>query len=230
VADLSLSIDPALVARVAAHVDREGKLIRALDALGPIAGRDVVLVDAGVGLRARSLAEIGGRVTALAEDGTAGSLEAAIAADPPAAGSLRVATGVSRALGLPDEAADVIVAGFSAYRGVDPVEITEADRVLRPAGRLLVVHDYGRDDLARIQPPERPEYLTWSRRDGPFLRAGFRVRVIHCWWTFETVEEAGDLLGDAFGASGRELAAGLHRPRLSYNLAIYHRTRGDVAR
>jgi hypothetical protein len=34
---------------------------------------------------------------------------------------------------------------------------------------------------------------------------------------------------DAFGDAGRSVAATLRRPRLSYNLAIYHRTVGEDA-
>ena len=67
---------------------------------------------------------------------------------------------------------------------------------------------------------------AWSRRDGPFVRNGFRIRVLHCFWTFDTTAAATAFLGDAFGEAGRAVAAGLKRPRLSYNVAIYHRTRG----
>ena len=63
--------------------------------------------------------------------------------------------------------------------------------VLRPGGRLLVLHDYGRDDVSRLR-GDLPEYGLLSRRDGPFLRGGFKVRVVHCFWTFESIEEARD--------------------------------------
>ena len=43
-------------------VDVEGKLIAALEDLGPIADRDVILLDAGSGYRARLMSEIGARV------------------------------------------------------------------------------------------------------------------------------------------------------------------------
>jgi SAM-dependent methyltransferase len=229
VADLSMSIDRAAIGRVAAHVDREGKLPRTLEALGPVADRDVVVVDADLGLLAQRLSEIGARVTALVRpDGSAaGDLRAALAADASPVPAIRVEEGSADRLGLPDGAADVIVAGFSAYRGVDAAEIAEADRVLRRGGRLLVVHDYGRDDIADLEPADRPEYVSWSRRDGPFLRGGFKVRVVHCWWTFDELVEAAEVLGLAFGPAGRDLAARLRRPRLSYNVAVYHRSRRD---
>ena len=65
----------------------------------------------------------------------------------------------------------------------------EAARVLRPGGRLLVLHDYGRDDVSRLR-GDLPDYGLLSRRDGPFLRGGFKVRVVHCFWTFESIDEA----------------------------------------
>jgi hypothetical protein len=97
--------------------------------------------------------------------------------------------------------------------------------MLRPGGRLLAIHDYGRDDVAELRGP-LPEHGDWSRRDGPFLAAGFKIRVLHCWWTFDTLDEARTFLDAAFGAAGRAVAARLTRPRLSYNVAVYHRTLG----
>jgi SAM-dependent methyltransferase len=201
VSDLPLHLVAASSSRLADHIDVEGKLPRALQALGRIDACDVALVGGGA-LRARQLEGLGARVTI------------ADAAAP---------------IRLPDASADVVVGLFSAYRGVDPGELAEADRVLRPAGRHLVVHDYGRDDVSRLADTDLPEYGTWSRRDGPFLRGGFRIRVIHCWWTFASVDEAAEVLGEAFGAPGSALAAGMTRPRLSHNVAIYHRDRAAGA-
>ncbi len=83
-----------------------------------------------------------------------------------------------------------------------------AARVIRPGGRLLVVHDYGRDDVSRLR-GDLPEYGLWTRRDGPFLRSGFKIRVIHCFWTFDSIEDAAGFLGAAFGEIGREVGAEL---------------------
>jgi hypothetical protein len=114
---------------------------------------------------------------------------------------------------------------WSAFRGPASPDIAEAARILRPGGRLLAVHDYGRDDVAGLR-GDLEEYDSWSRRDGPFLRAGFKIRVLHCWWTFRSLAEARSFLGAAFGEAGTALAARLTRPRLSYNVAVYHRTLG----
>lgn len=200
--DLPLHLDAPLDSSLASALDVEDKILRALDSLGPIAGRDVVVVGGGPAEQ-RRLGEAGGRLTAVDPyDGAAAS-----------------------PWSLPDGAADTVVAAWSAFRGVDPAELAEADRVLRPQGRLLVIHDYGRDDVSRLR-GDLPEYSLWSRRDGPFLSAGFRIRVLHCFWTFESIEAAQGFLAEAFGEPGATVGAELKRPRLSYNVAVYHRTRG----
>lgn len=211
-------VDDALAARLAACVDVEGKIPRALEALGPVAGRDVALIDGGGGLRARQLAELGARVTVVTGPDLA----------PGAGLEVPIVTGTATALGLADAAADVVVSCWSAFRGPSPLEVAEADRALRPDGRLLVIHDYGRDDVSRLR-GDLPEYGTWGRRTGWFMTNGFRIRVIHCFWTFGSMEEMQSFLVDAFGETGETVAATLKRPRLSYNVAVYHRSRGGIA-
>ena len=193
-----IELDAALAERLARALDVEGKIPRALETLGPVAGRDVLLVD-----------------------GVADGIRAT-----PARRTLgaRVVVG-SLAGRRPDASVDVVVSCWSAFRGPDPAEVDEAASVLRPGGRLLVLHDYGRDDVSRLR-GDLPEYGLWSRRDGPFLRGGFKVRVVHCFWTFDSIEDGQAFLGEAFGETGRQVGAEMARPRLSYNVAVYHRTFG----
>jgi hypothetical protein len=117
---------------------------------------------------------------------------------------------------------------WDSFRGEEPDELAAAERVARPGGRLLVVHDYGRDDVSRLR-GDLPEYADWGRRSGPFLANGYRMRVIHCFWTFDSMDDATDFLGAGFGSAGRDLAATMKRPRLSYNVAVYHRDLGVAA-
>jgi hypothetical protein len=199
VTDLPVDLAPPLAARLLRAFDTEGKIPRALDALGPVANRDVALVGGG-DVRTGQLAALGARVAS---------------------------TGWQEArLPLPDCSVDVVIGGWSTFRGANAAEIAEADRVLRAGGRLLVVHDYGRDDVSNLRGP-LPEYGAWSRRDGPFLTGGFRIRVLHCWWTFDDIDQARAFLAEAFGEPGVALGAALKRPRLSYNVAVYHRSRAE---
>jgi hypothetical protein len=200
VADLPIDLETGLSEHLARILDVEGKIPRAIEALGPVEGRDVVVVDGSAGLRARQLTERGARVTLVDSSGPA-------------------------PFDAPDASADVVVGLWSAFRSGGSAAIEQAGRLLRPGGRLLVIHDYGRDDVAELR-GDRPEYGPWTRRDGPFLAAGFKIRVVHCWWTFATMDEAQTFLDAAFGEAGRRLARRLTRPRLSYNVAIYHRTLG----
>ncbi len=201
--DLPFSLPPEHASVLAAALDVEGKILRALESLGPVAGRDVLLVDAAGSAVATGL----------------GSLGATVTHEPQAIPFRTAAT---------DASVDVVIGMWSSFRGVAPVELDEVDRVLRPEGRLLVVHDYGRDDVSHLK-PDREEYGSWTHRYGPFLGGGFRVRVLHCFWTFGSSEDTASFLESAFGEAGTAVAATLKRPRLSYNVAIYHRTRGGAA-
>jgi hypothetical protein len=49
--------------------------------------------------------------------------------------------------------------------------------------------------------------------------------VVHCFWEFDSQDAATKFLADAFAEAGAALAATLKRPRLSYNVAVYHRSR-----
>jgi SAM-dependent methyltransferase len=175
VADLPFRLPEPLALRLRTAADAEGKIVRAIDAIGSLAGRDVATIDVPAGpLRDRfAAAGIDARDVALTEP-------------------LRT--------DLPDASLDALIAMWGGFRGVRDPDIAEADRVLRPGGRLLVVHDYGRDEVSALADAGLPEYGAWSRRDGPFLRGGgFRIRVVHAFWTFDSLEDARDLLAEAFG-------------------------------
>ena len=205
VSDLPFALAAPLVPRLRSAVDVEGKLVRALEALGPLAGREVGFVDLPDGcLRDR-----------LTSSGIA---------------SLVLPLASPLAFDVADHSLDAVVTLWTAFRGVDDADLREVDRVLRPGGRLLVVHNYGRDDVTTLRDAQSPEYRVWSRRDGPFLADdAFKIRVLHCFWTFDSIDDARSFLGDAFGERGEALGAELKRPRLTWNVAIYHRWQGGIA-
>ena len=61
------------------------------------------------------------------------------------------------------------------------------------------------------------------------LKGEFKIRVLHCFWTFASIEEAQDFLAESFGERGTADGAALRRRRLSWNVAVYHRARGGAA-
>ncbi len=203
-ADLPFPLADPHAPRLREAADIEGKIVRALNSLGPLAGRDVVFLDLPDGpLRDRfEDTGISGRYLPLAEP---------------------------LSIDAHDGSVDAVISLWSGFRGIDPTELLEVDRVLRPGGRLLVVHDYGRDDVSGLRDQDAPEYGLWSRRDGPFLRdGGFKIRVLHCFWTFGSLDEARGFLADAFGGPGEALGSRLKRARLTWNVAVYHRFRGGL--
>lgn len=199
-ADLPIDLGDGLAEQLARFLDVEAKIPRTFDALGPVGGRDVLLLDGADGIRARQLTELGARVTFAEANGSA-------------------------RIDAPDSSADVLVSLWGPFREDLGPTLRESSRVLRPGGRLLVLHDYGRDEVSRLR-GDLPEYGLLSRRDGPFLRGGFKVRVVHCFWTFASLDEATSFLAAAFGAVGAKVAAEMKRPRLTYNVAVYHKTFG----
>ncbi len=196
--------DAGSTQRLLRAVDADGKIQRELEAHGPFDGRDVVLFGAS-SERAQWLAATGARLT--------------IVADPPASRD-----------GMAAASADIVLAFWAAFDGPDRAEqLAQAQRLLRPDGRLLVVLDYGRDDLDVVRGPEQAARLVeWSRRDGWFLSRGFRIRVLHTFWRFESIEEGGELLRAAYGPAAEVAISRLRRPRVAHNVAVYHWTR-DVA-
>jgi hypothetical protein len=193
--------DSELQARLGGAFDREQKIDRALAAvLQPGAAR-LVIVDAPDSQRAQRLNEAGAAATLVH------SLD-----PPPAAAS-----------------ADAVI-GFWNILGGSPErfesELRAIERALVPGGTAVAIHDYGRDDASLLLADEnrRQELVAWSHRRGPFLGRGFKVHVLHCWWQFESVEQAREVLASAFGPAGEALGDNLRHPRVSHKVALYHRT------
>jgi hypothetical protein len=202
--DLSIALpSPQLEEELLRVVDVEGKIPAALETLGPVVGRDVVVLDSGGGRLCGRLTAMGARVAAF-----------------PFPLSEQAAADLTGWVGR----AEVVVVPWSELAAPGSSFLAEAGALLRPCGRLLVIHDYGRDDIWSLMPELRTRLMDWSHRKGPFLGEGFRIRVIHCWWTFESMEQATRLLETAWGPAGLALAEKMAKPRLEYSVAIFHRS------
>ncbi len=198
-ADLPFGL-PAGAARdaLAAAMDREGKVVKAIEAVAAVRDHDVLVLDAAEGRLAGRLTEQGARVRPLPDVSLSGE---------------------------PSDSADAVVAAWAGFEAGDQDaddQMGEARRVLRPGGRLVAVQDYGRDDLAAVGAGRSAAGLVGRRRDAWFTERGFKVRVVHAWWTFESVEAARSFLASAFGPAGEQAAASVRRPRLSHKVVLYH--------
>lgn len=195
--DLPFDLPREVVARFGHAFDTDGRLAAALDATATLAGREVLLLDTPAdGVRARQLRARGAIVTAVP----------------------------SPALDRAAAPADTVVGLWSSLAPGDDAAELAALRLVRPGGALIAVHDYGRDDMAELTAtPETPDASTRPvRPEAPFLQRGWKIRVIHCFWTFNRLDEARSF-AEAFGAPGLAMASRLQRSRISHNLALYHR-------
>jgi hypothetical protein len=201
--------NPAALPELERVLDREAKIPAALEALGARSGRRLLVVR---------------REPAFGEH-LIGQLSATATVDSLPAPSER------------DESADTIVAWFGgiAPQGADcapaEAEVTDAQRILAPGGRLLVVHDYGRDELTPLEADAEAEArrVDWSRPKGWFLARGFKVRVLHCWLTFDSMEDASTVLGRAFNREPAAVESEIRRPKVEWKVAVYHRSMGVPA-
>ncbi len=200
---------PELSDRLIGALDADGKIPRALATLGSLDGAEVVVLGVAPA-RVAALRSAGARVTVLPIPGEPAPLPDA---------------DLAALLGhLPPASTDVLVGLWSTFGGPSPASLAAADRVLRVGGRLMVLQDYGRDDLDPLRGAARTaELMAWSRRDGWYLRSGFRIHVVHAFWRAADLAEAGELLEAAFGPAGHAAAASLRRARIAHNVAVFHR-------
>ena len=94
--DLPVTLPDPLARRLAAALDVEGKIPRALDALGPLAGREVAWVGSETGTLVDRLIALGASVRPVPLGDTADDAS------------------------TPKPWADALVAAWSAFRGFDP--------------------------------------------------------------------------------------------------------------
>ena len=202
VSDLPLTLpdDSATVLRSA--LDRERKIDAALDRLGPLADRDVLVLGGGAG-RARAVR----RARRPRHDR---------AASDALAGRRRLGRhDRQRLVGVPRRRPRR--AGRGGPR--PPARAAGCSSSTTTAGTTCPACAATSSSTA-----------TGPGATGRSWPSGFRLRVIHCFWTFDSIDDGAGVPRRAPSATrGEVVGAGLKRPRLSYNVAVYHRTRGGTS-
>jgi SAM-dependent methyltransferase len=216
--------DPLLHARLGDAIDPDRKVLEGLERIVPLSGKRIADIGTGIGHYPMILARRTGRTY-----GIEANPELLAEARRRAAGShqpnIRIVEGEPTKLPLRDGVVDIVLTGNILPEDGSLPAIAEAQRIIRPGGRLIVVGYYGRDDVAALLEPEVVAQAVDAthRRTGWWLRNGFKIKVVHARVDLTEPELAHALLPRLFGDRGRAYLMGPHRPSLRLNLGLYHR-------
>ena len=215
--------DPVLQARLSEAIDPERKVLGALERITPISGKRIADVGTGIGHYPMLLARRTGRTYGIESDPSllAEARRRAADAHQP---NIRIVEGEPTRLPLRDGAVDIVLTSLIDPEDASLPAITEARRVLRPGGRLIVIGHYGRDDVASLLEPEVIAHAidATQRRTGWWLRHGFKIKVVHAKLDLGDAQTAHELLPRLFGDRGRAYLMGPRRPALRLNIGLYH--------
>lgn len=216
--------NPELHARLGDAIDPDRKILGALERVIPLSGKRIADVGTGIGHYPMLLARRTGRTYGIESDPEllAEARRRTAAMHQP---NIRIVEGSPMKLPLRDGAVDIVLTGGISPEDAFLPAIAEAERVIRPGGRLIVVGYYGRDDVASLLEPEVVEQAmeATQRRTGWWLRNGFKIKVVHARVDLADAELAHELLPHLYGDRGRAYLMGPHRPYLRLNLGLYHR-------
>lgn len=216
-------LEPALYARLGEIFDPERRVLAALERIVPLAGKRIADVGTGIGYYPMLLARHTGRTYGIESDPEllAAARERASAAHQP---NIRIVEGSAERLPLRDGAVDVVLSGVIQASDSSLPAIAEAVRILRPAGRLVVIGYYGRDDLAALLEPEVVEHAraATQRRSGWWLTHGFKIKVVHTRLDLRDEATAMELLQRLYGNRGRAYLMAGHPAALEIRLGLYH--------
>ena len=216
--------DPVLHARLGDAIDPDRKVLEGLERIVPLSGKRIADIGTGIGHYPMLLARRTGRTYGI-EANPELLAEARRRAARSHQPNIRIVEGEPTRLPLRNGVVDIVLTSNILPEDGSLAAIEEAQRVLRPGGRLIVVGYYGRDDVAALLEPEVVDQAVDAthRRTGWWLRNGFKIKVVHARVDLADAELAHALLPHLFGDRGRAYLMGPHRPFLRLNLGLYHR-------
>jgi ubiquinone/menaquinone biosynthesis C-methylase UbiE len=187
--------------------DYLGNIPRAIDEIINVDGLDVLDLGAGTGRLTLLLAP---RVKSIRALDLSAEMLRVCRARLLASGlsNWEVDVADHRQLPLPDHSVDLVVSGWSVaylavwnpdtYRDELNTWITEMDRVLRPAGKIILFESLGTGNETPLPLEHLKNYYTWLDQ------AGFENKWIRTDFQFQSVEEAAQSLEFFFGAEMAE--------------------------
>jgi SAM-dependent methyltransferase len=205
---------------MAQAIDPEERIPAAMRAAAPIEGRALLDVGAGVGDRTIVYARLACHVYALEPDPKAQPfLRGRIKSS--GATNVTVVPAGAEAIPLEDNSVDVVYATWAFFFGPDSeLGLREVERVVRPGGDIVVVQNYGQDELSRFWSPDESECETWPPW---FAEQGFTCTLVDTVWRFETTDEALAVLEFLWGKGAREYVLEKDKAEFGYRVAVYHR-------
>ena len=209
-----------LLERMTQAVDPEERVPAAIQAAAPLEGRTLLDVGAGVGDQTIVYARLASHVYALEPDPRAlpilrGRIKSA------GETNVTVVPGSAESIPLEDGTVDVAYATWAYFFGPGSEPgLRETERVVRSGGDIVVVQNYGRDELAEFWLPQESECEAWPAW---FQEKGFACEVVDTVWRFATIEEALAVLEFLWGAEARKHVLEQGKVEFGYKVAVYHR-------
>jgi SAM-dependent methyltransferase len=200
-------------------IDQDQRISAAMQTLAPLENRVLLDIGAGVGDRTILYARLAAHVYALEPDPAAlPILRGRIRSS--GATNITVVPGTAEAVPLETDCADVAYATWSYFFGAGSEPgLAEIQRVVRPGGDMVVVQNYGHDELCRFWDARESECERWPPW---FAEKGFSCTVVDTTWHFQTLDEASIVLEFLWGQRARTYAVEHNQTEFAYRVAIYH--------
>ncbi|MGD9316800.1 MAG: class I SAM-dependent methyltransferase [Anaerolineae bacterium] len=201
-------------------IDPEQQISSSMQALAPLEDRVLLDVGAGVGDRTILYARLATHVYALEPDPEAlPILRGRIRSSD--ASNVTVVPAGTEAIPLGDNCVDVAYATWAYFfgSGSEP-GLLEVERVVRPGGDVVVVQNYGHDELSQFWAPRESECESWPPW---FAEHGFSCQVVDTVWRFRTQDEALAVLEFLWAEPARAYVLAHNKLEFGYKVAVYHR-------
>jgi len=202
-------------------IDPEQQISSTMQAMAPLEHRVLLDIGARVGDRTILYARLAEHVYALEPDRAAlPILRGRIKSSGTT--NVTVVPGSAEAMPLEADCVDVAYATWSYFFGAGSEPgLREVRRVVRAGGDIVVVQNYGHDELSRFWDARESECASWPPW---FAKQGFSCTVVDTSWRFKTPDEALAVLEFLWGQRARTYAVEHSQTEFNYKVAIYHQS------